>query len=384
MSPDLELPSCLIVDDLEENLLALQALLKDEKMKIFTASSGNEALELLLQHEFALALLDVQMPGMNGIELAEIMRSTSKTRQIPIVFVTAGGASAQKVFQGYEAGAVDFLHKPLVPQVVLGKIRIFLELYNHKKLLEKKIKKLRDTENHLKNSLMMRDEFVSICSHELKTPLTTLKMNLQMQERNRKKMDSGDNLSVEKLDKFFRQSRNEVDRMIHLVNDMLDMARVNSGRFTLIKEEVEISSLVFEVVERLEPLMRENSCPTHFIIKDEIRCMIDKFRIEQVITNLLSNAAKYAPGSEVEVRVAHKEAEVEICIKDSGPGICKENQEKIFNRFERAVSQSSTVSGLGLGLYISKEIIDLHQGKIILESELGKGTAFKVYLPIYV
>ena len=383
MNSDLDLPNCLIVDDLEENLVALQALLKDEKMKIFTATSGNEALELLLQHEFALALLDVQMPGMNGIELAEIMRSTSRTRQIPIVFVTAGGASAQKVFQGYEAGAVDFLHKPLVPQVVLGKTRIFLELYNHKKLLEKKIKKLRDTENHLKNSLMMRDEFVSICSHELKTPLTTLKMNLQIQERNRKKMASGDTICVEKLDRFLNQSQNEVNRMIHLVNDMLDMARVNSGRFTLSKEEVEISSLVQEVVERLSPLMHAHSCPIEFNVRDEVRCMIDKFRIEQVITNLLSNAAKYAPGSQVSVKVTHKQSEVEICVQDSGPGICEEHQQKIFNRFERAVSQNSTVSGLGLGLYITKEIIDLHQGRITLESELGKGTVFKVYLPIY-
>ena len=137
-------PKCLIVDDLNENIVALSSLLQDEKVDVHAARSGNEALELMLKHEFALALVDVQMPEMDGFQLAEIMRSTEKTKSIPIIFVTAATTDVQRIFQGYEAGAVDFLHKPLFPQIVLSKVRIFLELYNQKVLLQKKLKKIEE------------------------------------------------------------------------------------------------------------------------------------------------------------------------------------------------------------------------------------------------
>lgn len=375
------IPTCLLVDDLEENLIALKELLKDEKVKVVTAKSGIEALELMLEHDFALALVDVQMPEMDGFELAEIMRSTERTRSVPIIFVTAAGNDSRRVFQGYEAGAVDFLHKPLSQHIVVSKVRIFLELYTQKILLEQKLEKIKITEANLNRALQSRDEFLSICSHELKTPLTTLKMQIQITERMRKKLGDEVAFSPENMNKFLSQADRSVERIIHLVNDMLDISRVNTGRLTLHLDEINIGKLVKECVERLHHLLEMSNCPVD--IRDEGNVIIkaDGFRIEQVVTNLLTNAAKYAPDSKIDINIRKLDKLASLTITDYGKGISKADQGRIFNRFERAVG-SNLISGLGLGLYISKEIVDMHNGTINLSSEPGKGASFTVKLPL--
>lgn len=141
---NLERPKCLIVDDLDQNIVVLTSLLQGLEVDLLLANSGKEALELLLKHEFALSLLDVQMPGMNGFELAEIMRSTEKTKGIPIIFVTAADADFQRIFKGYDAGAVDFLQKPLHSKIVIGKVKVFLDLYNQKRLMERSLKSINE------------------------------------------------------------------------------------------------------------------------------------------------------------------------------------------------------------------------------------------------
>lgn len=374
-------PKCLIVDDLKENIIALNSLLADESMEIISASSGLEALSLLLESDFALALLDVQMPGMDGFELAEMMRSTEKTKHIPIIFVTAATTDAHRVFQGYEKGAVDFLQKPLSPQIVLSKVRIFIELYNQKVLLEQKIKRIEETESYLQKALKSRDEFLSICSHELKTPLTSLKMQIQILNRLRDKKGDEEAFSAPNMDKFILQADRSVERIIHLVNDMLDISRVTTGRLSLNLETVHLEDLVQDVIERLHTFMELAGCKVGIDNAEDVACHCDKFRIEQVITNLLTNVAKYAPDSTVTVKVSKQGMYGYIAVTDTGPGISEENQKRIFERFERAVD-SSSVTGLGLGLYISKEIVDLHHGKIEVKSILGSGTTFTVKLPL--
>ncbi len=374
-------PKCLIVDDLSENLVALQSLLKDENVTVISANSGIEALDLLLQHEFALALIDVQMPGMDGFELAEIMRSTDRTRNIPLIFVTAAGSEMQRVFQGYEKGAVDFLHKPLSPQIVVSKVRVFVELYAQKVLVEQKLDKIRETEAYLQKALRTRDEFLSICSHELKTPLTSLKMQIQITNRLKEKKGASVAFSPENMEKFLIQADRSVERIIHLVNDMLDISRVSTGRLSLNLEKVDLAKLTSEVVERLHLLMELSHCPVKINIEKDIVGLWDKFRLEQVLTNLLTNAAKYAPESEVEVNAWLDDNFAVLVVKDHGDGITDLDQKRIFDRFERAVS-STSVSGLGLGLYISKEIIELHHGTIGVESTLGNGSSFIIRLPL--
>lgn len=379
-----KLPKCkiIIVDDLPENQIALHSLLKEEDADIFLASSGLEALDLLLKHEFALALVDVQMPEMDGFELAEIMRSTDRTRNIPLIFVTAAGNDEERVFQGYEKGAVDFLHKPLSPYITLSKVRIFLQLQGQKSLLEKKISELERTQSELNKALKSRDEFLSICSHELKTPLTSLKMQIQIVNRLREK--KGDEIAFAPLSmqKFLSQADRSVERIIHLVNDMLDISRVSTGRLTLNREHVEVDKLIHDIAERLQSFMEMANCELQLNIPKNITGLWDKFRVEQVITNLLTNAAKYAPDHPVEVNVRKHGSFAEIQVKDHGEGISPQDQKRIFDRFERAVSAHS-VSGLGLGLYISKQIVELHHGTIAVDSTLGKGTTFSVRLPIF-
>jgi signal transduction histidine kinase len=378
---DSPIPKCLIVDDLEENIISLSALLSTEKVKVITARSGLEALDLLLKHDFALALLDVQMPGMDGFELAEIMRSTEKTRVIPIIFVTAATTDVQRVFQGYEAGAVDFLQKPLAPKIVSSKVRIFLELYNQKLLLEQKLEKIRETEAYLQKALKSRDEFLSIASHELKTPLTSLKMQIQITNRLKEKKGDDVAYSKENMERFLAHTDRSVERIIHLVNDMLDISRVATGRLSLNTTEIDLGIIVKEVSERLLPFMELANCELNVIAEDNLVGNYDKFRIEQVLTNLLTNAAKYAPDKPVTIRAYRDGNHAIVDVTDEGEGISTSDQGRIFDRFERAVS-STSVSGMGLGLYISKEIIDMHHGALGVRSIMGEGSTFTIKLPL--
>ncbi|MDU7558840.1 MAG: response regulator, partial [Pseudomonas sp.] len=186
----------LIVDDLPENLLALEALIKRDDRIVYKALSADEALSLLLQHEFAMAILDVQMPGMNGFELAEMMRGTDRTKNIPIVFVSAAGREMNYAFKGYESGAVDFLHKPLDIHAVKSKVNVFVDLYRQSKAVQRQVEalersrreqevllaQLQQTQVELEHAVRMRDDFMSIVSHEVRTPLNGLILETQLRK----------------------------------------------------------------------------------------------------------------------------------------------------------------------------------------------------------
>ncbi len=203
----------LIVDDLPENLLALEALIRREDRIVYKALSADEALSLLLQHEFALAILDVQMPGMNGFELAELMRGTEKNQKnIPIVFVSAAGRELNYAFKGYESGAVDFLHKPLDVHAVKSKVNVFVDLYRQSKAMKHQVealeqsrreqeallKQLQNTQNELEQAVRMRDDFMSIVAHEVRTPLNGLILETQL----RRMHLARDNAAAFTLDKM--------------------------------------------------------------------------------------------------------------------------------------------------------------------------------------
>lgn len=358
------------MDDLKGNLLALESLLRPEGAVIFRAQSGEEALELLLEHDFALALVDVQMPGMNGFELAEYMRGTEKTRHIPIIFVTAGSRVQEGVFQGYEAGAVDFLFKPLDPFIVRSKVRIFLELDAQKA-------RLQQTERELMRALAARDEFFSIASHELKTPITAINLQLQILGRLLAQTEPG-NPVKERMDKAFGTFNRQVTKLNGLVDTLLDVTRIKNGKLNLERKDGDLSAVVKETVDRFTGTDKTISIRTNFAA--EVWGSWDLQRLDQVATNLISNAIKYGEGSAVEVSVARGDGLARFTVKDHGPGISPERLPFIFDRFERAVENSS-VQGLGLGLYIVKQIVHAHGGSVNVESTEGKGTTFVVSLP---
>lgn len=231
------------------------------------------------------------------------------------------------------------------------------------------------------SAIRARDEFVSIASHELKTPITSLKMQLQMMLRSLKSDNQAPAPTSEKMIKALTNSSSQVDRLTVLIEDLLDVTRIETGKLTYKFEEVDLSKLMLEVLERFSEEIRYVKSTFHQDLDDNAIVFCDRYRIEQVVANLLSNAIKYGSNNPVHVSIKKGNGEIVISVKDHGMGIIKEMQSKIFERFERAIS-STNISGLGLGLYITKQIIDAHQGSIEVESELGLGSTFRVRLPI--
>ena len=383
----------LLVDDLKDNLLALEALLKRDDIEIFKAKSGTDALELLVPHEFALALIDVQMPGMSGFELAELIRGTNQTKTVPIIFVSATAKDLSFSFKGYESGAVDFLLKPLDSHAVKSKVNIFIELYRQKMELKNQLEtitrnqkeqeellaKLKKTQGELEQAVRNRDEFLSIASHELKTPITSLKMQLQLAERGLKK---GENPSLEKQKKMLDLSLRQVNRLTSLVEDLLDVSRIQSGCMSFNLEETNLSELIHETVERFSDQLTSSQCKLDLSIEPQVKGKLDRGRIDQVLVNLISNALKYAAGKPIHIELKNlRTGTAQIFVRDEGSGIPKEHQARIFEKFERAIS-SRNISGLGLGLFITRQIVEGHHGTISVQSEVGQGTSFAVILPL--
>ncbi|MBB3102947.1 hybrid sensor histidine kinase/response regulator [Azomonas macrocytogenes] len=383
----------LIVDDLPENLLALDALLQGQGIALYKAESGEQALELLLRHEFALAILDVQMPGMNGFQLAELMRSTERTKQIPIVFVSAAGHELNYAFKGYESGAVDFMHKPLDSHAVRSKVNVFVALYRNRKRMARQLEaleqsrreqevlldELRSTQTELEQAVRMRDDFMSMVSHELKTPLNTLILEVQL----RKLQLSKHNLaafSEDRLQAMVEKDERQIRSLIRLIDDMLDVSRIRTGKLSIRPTYFDLAQLVGKVVESFFQQMAINGCELTFQCSESLPGVWDEFRIEQVLANLLTNAARYGVGKPVEVRAYSVTHGVCLEVRDYGIGINPANLERIFHQFERG-DGSENSAGLGLGLFIADQIVKAHGGRIEVQSTEGQGARFCVILP---
>ncbi len=384
----------LIVDDLPENLLALEALIKADDREVHKALSADEALSLLLQHEFALAILDVQMPGMNGFELAELMRSTEKTKSIPIVFVSAAGRELNYAFKGYESGAVDFLHKPLEIHAVKSKVNVFVDLYCQRKALKEQLdalersrqeqevllKKLQATQNELQHAVRMRDDFMSIVSHEVRTPLNGLILETQLRKLHLAR-DNADAFSLDKMRGMVERDERQIQSLIRLVEDMLDVSRIRTGKLSIRPSQFDLTQLVANLLDNFAPQISAAECSVSLHASEPVVGTWDEFRVEQVISNLVSNALRYGGHGPIEVSVYAQKGAALVEVRDHGIGISKENQARIFQQFER-VSATHVVAGLGLGLFISEQIVVAHGGAITVQSALGEGSTFTVSLPL--
>jgi signal transduction histidine kinase len=376
----------LIVDDLPENLQALNAVIRGDGREIFQAGSGEEALALLLQHDFAMAILDVQMPGMDGFELAELMRGTDKTRQIPIVFVTAAGKELNYSFKGYEAGAVDVLYKPLDPRAVKGKVQVFVALYEAREAMRRQVEALEasrqqqaETQAQLERALLMRDEFMSMVSHEMRTPLNTLYLETQLRKM---QLERGNMAAfgAEQLQRMVARDDRQIQSIIRLIDDMLDVSRIRSGKLSLRPGWVELSGLLRRIVHDLTPQAITAGTGITLEAGTPVSGWWDEFRIEQIVINLLTNAMRYGCQQPVSVTLTVEQDWARIDVRDCGPGIAPENQAKIFEPYERGVG-SEAPAGLGLGLYISRQLAEVHEGSLTLQSKPGEGAVFSLTLP---
>ncbi|TVT84409.1 hybrid sensor histidine kinase/response regulator [Pseudomonas sp. H3(2019)] len=384
----------LIVDDLPENLLALEALITRENRTVYKALSADEALSLLLQHEFAIAILDVQMPGMNGFELAELMRGTEKTRSIPIIFVSAAGRESNYAFKGYESGAVDFLHKPLDVHAVKSKVNVFVDLYRQRKAMklqvealeqsrreqEALLKQLRATQNELEQAVRMRDDFMSIVAHEVRTPLNGLILETQLRKMHLAR-DNAAAFTLDKMHAMVDRDERQIKSLIRLIEDMLDVSRIRTGKLSIRPSRFDLVQLTGNLLQNFAPQVESAESSVTFVAPQPVEGNWDEFRIEQVVSNLLTNALRYGAKRPIEVRVYSQDGEARMEIRDQGIGISEANQKRIFQQFER-VSAKTVVAGLGLGLFISEQIVAAHGGSITVESKINQGSLFRVCLPL--
>jgi signal transduction histidine kinase len=368
----------LVVDDREENLLALEALLRDEGAALVRARSGREALELLLAREFALAIVDVQMPEMDGIELAELMRGTARTREVPIILVTAGLHDPGRVFRGYELGAVDFLHKPLDPVVLRSKVAVFLQLHRQRQLLAEQLEEIRRAKQALEDSDRRKDEFLAVLSHELRNPLAPIQNGLYILRRSM----PTDARAARAVDVIERQSRH----LERLVSDLLDVTRVARGKVQLQRQRLELVECLRKTAEDHRPDYDAKKVAFELALPPgPVWIDADPTRLAQIVGNLLVNALKFTDagrGVTLALRVDAGTATVEV--RDEGAGIAPHLLPLVFEPFtqaDRTLARSQ--GGLGLGLALVRGMAELHGGSVTATSGgPGHGATFRVHLPL--
>lgn len=400
----------LLVDDQEANLLALRSLLKREGLELHEATSGTEALELLLVHDFALAILDIQMPGMDGFELAQLMRGTERTRQVPIIFLTAGGTSDQsRRFQGYETGAVDFLFKPVEAHILRSKAGVFFDLAVEREKLQVSERQLREANRELtqlveelqiarraavtgmeeavaarelaETATRAKDQFLSTLSHELRTPLNpALLLATELQADASLPPAARDDL---------RMIVQGITLQVCLIDDLLDLTRISGGKLKLDLRVVDLHAALQQSVEmmRAEAATRAITITTD-LLAAQCEVMADPVRMQQVFWNVLRNAAKFSPqGGRIAVSSFNAEGRpgaFVVEIRDEGVGISPDMLERIFDPFVQDTREGGTRSGgLGLGLAITRSLVQFQHGRVAAKSEgQNKGATFRIEFPL--
>jgi signal transduction histidine kinase len=399
----------LLVDDRQENLLALQAILEPLGQTLVLAHSGEEALKCVLQHEFACILLDVQMPEMNGFDVAQIIKSREKSRYIPIIFLSAINKEDSYVFKGYSMGAVDYVFKPFNPDVLRSKVAVFVDLYlkqqqimeqaemladsqrremeleHRAELLEAEAKsaaqlaelnkQLKERQEELELAMGVRNRFYASMSHELRTPInavigySTLMIDNIYGPLNEKQREG--------LQRTLRAARH----LLELVNDVLDLSKIEAGKIELSMQSVNIPNLIEDLFVTVRPLADEHGTSLTFEREDaDMTVVTDPRRVRQILLNLLSNAIKFGLQKPITVRCTRRpEGGVSISVIDQGEGIADHDQPRIFEEFVQV--SPSQQPGTGLGLPISKRLATLLDGSLQVRSEPGAGSTFTLNLP---
>ncbi|OOQ61421.1 sensor histidine kinase [Mucilaginibacter pedocola] len=350
----------LLVDDRDENLVSLENILEAPNRIFLKARSGNEALKVALRNEdIGLIMLDVQMPDIDGFEVANILKSNPKTRDISIIFVTAINTELEHVLKGYAEGAVDYLQKPLHIAVTQSKVRVFEDLYLYQRELRNTIE-LKDKINK------QLERFMFVVAHDLKSPLAGVVSLLQFMK------DDERITSSEELLDYFKLMLDASTHLVQMIGSILEYSRDSHSKHSL--EEFDVDDLVREMAKLLFP-------PSHISIEVDNKLptiQTHKLKLQQVFQNLLTNAIKYNDKPKGEIAVGHQEDGefYKFYVKDNGAGIAKEDQERIFNLFETTTNASSRDSSTGVGLNIMKMHVEEQGGKISVDSVPGEGSTF--------
>ena len=356
---------CLLVDDLEENLVALSALMRSDDVETLQARSGAEALDLLLSHDVALALLDVQMPDMNGFELAELMRGSERTRHVPIIFLTAGVRDQHRMFKGYESGAVDFLYKPIEPHILRNKADVFFQLYRQKQQLVRELHERTET-------LRLNEMFAAVLGHDLRNPLGAILTGAHLIQR----ATSQDNVR-ETAGRMLSSGK----RMSRLIDDLLDLTRARlAGGIALKRALVDFGALLHRVVKEQEAASPDRR--VDITQEGDVTGDWDIDRLGQVASNLIGNAFQHgADGQPVRVSLDGTEADRVVLSVENDGVIPPEMLPHLFDPFRGGQRSAGRNEGLGLGLYIVQQIVHAHGGRVDVHSTSETHTRFCVIVP---
>lgn len=379
----------LLVDDEPRNLDALEAILADRGYNLLRAEDADRALRLLLDCEdIAAIILDIQMPLMNGIELAKVIKGTKRFREIPILFLTAHMIDDQDVISGYGAGAVDYLTKPFNPQILRHKISVFAELFRKTRALaelneklEERVKartaELEKSEAALQTAARQKDEFLVVLAHELRNPLAPLRtgLDLLMQVQARQTPVVGRTLAA---------MNRQLGHIVRLIDDLLDASRINSGVLELKKQRADLASIVQNAVETFLAIFEQRKISVSLEVSRRLHGTVDPTRIAQIIGNLLHNASKYAPeDGKVAVELGYRDGQALIQVTDNGMGIPPDQLERVFEMFAR-IERGTPINdrGAGIGLALAKRLAQMHGGDLTAWSAgEGQGTTFTLTLP---
>jgi two-component system sensor histidine kinase/response regulator len=367
----------LIVDDKSENITALKKVLESHRFTVDTAMSGEEALKKVLKNTYQLLILDVQMPDVDGFEVAEAVSGYTKTSNLPIIFLSAVNISKEFITKGYDSGGHDYLVKPFDPDILVLKIKTFIKLQKQAAELTRIQNILLEEIEQRKEAEAKKDEFISIASHELKTPLTSVKGYMQLAEISVHEDEKENAL------KFIYQSSNQLNKLNKLVTELLDISKMESGQMDFNFSEIHLGSFLENTLDIFTKSNPEWELVRHG--EADFAVVADPIRLEQVVHNFLSNAVKYTRDSKrvhVEVSPDNETNSVKVSVRDEGIGIAPELRERVFDKFFRVEQTSFKYQGLGMGLYICAEIIRRHSGSYGVESTPGEGSVFYFTLPL--
>ena len=375
------------MDDEARSLDGLEAILEDPAYRLLRAQDADTALRLLLEHDVAAIVMDMKMPGVSGIELATMIKNTRRFRQTPIVFLSAYMLEDQHVVAGYGAGAVDYLTKPVNPQVLRHKVAVFADLYRKTRELAELNDKLEDrvrertaelarSEAALRESAAQKDEFLAVLAHELRNPLAPLRTGLDLLLRRLE--------GTPAVDRTLTVMNRQLDYMVRLIDDLLDVSRLSRGLLELKRETVDLGPVLESAVDGARAFFESPPAAAHRrggVWHPRSR---RPTRVAQIVTNLLHNASKFTPeGGVVRVGLGLQGGTAVASVSDSGPGVAPTDWERIFEMFSRVNRPGArSESGLGIGLALARRLAEMHGGTLVAESEgEGRGTTFVLSLP---
>ncbi|MFP7723687.1 response regulator [Lysobacter sp. A3-1-A15] len=408
----------LLVDDQPGRLLTYRAILEPLGETLVEASSGMEALKRLMDEDFAVILLDVNMPGMDGFETASLIHQHPRFEKTPIIFVTAVNVSDMDRLHGYKLGAVDYVMVPVIPEILRSKVEVLAELHRKRRELQVlneslaadnqalQLEKARElealneslreansalatrneelqrevaervrAEQLLRDADQRKDEFLATLAHELRNPLAPLQNALSV-----RRLSMGD-----AEDPLQDTMERQVALLIRLIDDLLDIARITQGKLTLRESDTTLEDVLAAAVEIARPLIEagEHAFEMH-LPEESIVLRADHARLSQVFANLLNNAAKYSdPGSRIELHAALQDDEIRVSVSDTGVGLAPEQLDAVFEVFRQVdTTVERSRGGLGVGLTLVQKLAQMHAGRVEVHSEgLGRGSTFHVHLP---